>query len=54
LGPANVLYNQLAKKWNGKLNGIAQPPGTYVWFLSFTHHDTGNKINMKGITILIR
>lgn len=42
------------QKWDGKTNGVAQAAGTYVWFLSFTHHDTGKKVFMKGITILIR
>jgi gliding motility-associated-like protein len=42
------------RKWDGKTNGVAQAAGTYVWFLSFTHHDTGKKVFMKGITILIR
>jgi gliding motility-associated-like protein len=42
------------RKWDGKTNGIAQAAGAYVWFLSFTHHDTGKKVFMRGITILIR
>jgi gliding motility-associated-like protein len=42
------------KKWNGTFNGTAQPAGTYVWYLSFIHHDTGKKVFMKGFTILIR
>jgi gliding motility-associated-like protein len=42
------------KKWDGTTNGVAQAGGTYVWFLSFTHHDTGKKIFMKGLTVLIR
>jgi len=42
------------RKWDGRVNGAAQAAGTYIWFLSFTHHDTGKKVFMKGVTILIR
>jgi gliding motility-associated-like protein len=42
------------RKWDGRANGVAQAAGTYAWFLSYTHHDTGKKIFMKGITILVR
>jgi gliding motility-associated-like protein len=41
-------------RWNGKLNGIPQNPGVYVWFLSYTNHDTGKKIFQKGTVMLIR
>lgn len=41
-------------KWDGTVNGIMQPPGTYVWMLSYTHHDTGQKVFQKGTTVLIR
>jgi gliding motility-associated-like protein len=41
-------------KWNGTINGIPQPSGVYVWILRFTHHDTGQKHELKGTTMLIR
>jgi gliding motility-associated-like protein len=42
------------KKWDGSVKGIAEPSGVYVWFLRFTHHDTGKNFFMKGTTMLIR
>lgn len=41
-------------KWNGKFNGMDQPAGVYVWFLSYTNRDTGKKIFQKGTVMLIR
>ena len=41
-------------KWNGKINGIEQNAGVYVWFLEYTHRDTGQKVFQKGTTTLIR
>jgi gliding motility-associated-like protein len=42
------------EKWDGKINGVPQGSGVYVWFLSYTHHDTGEKNFQKGTTMLIR
>jgi hypothetical protein len=39
---------------NHVLNGVAQATGTYVWHLSFTHHDNDKKVLMNGYTIVIR
>jgi gliding motility-associated-like protein len=41
-------------KWDGKINGLEQPTGVYVWMLSYTHHDTGEKVFQKGTVVLIR
>lgn len=41
-------------KWDGILNGVAQPSGTYVWTLTYIHSDTGKKYVLKGTTVLIR
>lgn len=41
-------------KWDGKVQGVSQPAGVYVWHLQFTYRDTGEKVNMKGTTVLIR
>jgi gliding motility-associated-like protein len=42
------------RKWDGTFRGNPQDPGTYVWFLYYTHIETGSKIDMKGTTVLIR
>ena len=42
------------EKWNGKIKGIEQASGVYVWFLNYTHYDTGKKVFQKGTTTLIR
>lgn len=42
------------RKWDGRINGVLQNTGVYAWMLSYTHHDTGEKIFLKGTTLLIR
>jgi gliding motility-associated-like protein len=42
------------QKWNGTINGLQQGPGTYVWYLSYTHADNGKKFFLKGTSTLIR
>lgn len=42
------------KKWDGKINGILQPSGTYVWFLTYTDTDTKKIVTQKGTSVLIR
>ncbi len=42
------------EKWNGKIKGIEQGSGVFVWFLNYTHRDTGKKVFQKGTTMLIR
>jgi len=41
------------KKWDGKLNGIPQATGVYVWMLEY-NDERGKKISLKGTTVLIR
>jgi gliding motility-associated-like protein len=41
-------------RWDGKIKGITQAAGVYVWFLSYTHADTGQKVFQKGTTTLLR
>lgn len=58
------VYNRLGQlvfhatrpeeKWDGTLNGEQQPPGTFVWMLSYTDADTGQTFFTKGTTVLIR
>ena len=42
------------KKWDGKFRSIPMPPGIYVWTLRYTHHDTGQKHELKGTVMLVR
>jgi gliding motility-associated-like protein len=39
--------------WNGKINGVDQPSGIYIWVAGYTT-PKGIKKNVKGTTILIR
>ncbi|MFN4313172.1 MAG: gliding motility-associated C-terminal domain-containing protein [Chitinophagaceae bacterium] len=41
------------KKWDGRVNGIVQTTGVFVWYLSYTHRDTGERVFQKGTTTLI-
>jgi gliding motility-associated-like protein len=41
------------KKWNGKINGMDQDTGVYVWMLDYTDV-SGKRISLKGTTVLIR
>lgn len=42
------------RKWDGRVNGIPQGSGTYVWTLGYTNKDTGQPIFLSGTTVLIR
>ncbi|HUQ67029.1 MAG TPA: PKD domain-containing protein [Flavitalea sp.] len=44
---------QFNKGWDGRLNGIIQANGTYVWMVSGTDY-TGKKVMKKGTATLIR
>ena len=46
--------NSGLKKWDGRINGVLQNPGVYIWMLSYIHKDTGKKYFLKGSTTLIR
>jgi gliding motility-associated-like protein len=43
-----------ARKWDGTINGIAQPTGSYIWTLRYTDGSSGKKIFLRGISVLIR
>jgi gliding motility-associated-like protein len=45
--------SQFNKGWDGRINGIGQPNGTYVWMVSGTDY-TGKKVVKKGTATLIR
>ncbi len=40
-------------KWNGKVNGVLQASGAYVWILQYTDA-AGKRIKLKGTSILVR
>lgn len=42
------------KKWDGRINGIPQATGTYVWMLEYIHKDTKEKVFQRGTVTLIR
>lgn len=46
--------NDWTKKWDGRVNGDAQPAGTYVWYLEYTDGETNKHVFRKGTTVLIR
>jgi gliding motility-associated-like protein len=54
MGQLVFISNNLSKKWDGKFLGLPQDTGLFIWMLSYTHHDTGEKIFLKGTTLLIR
>jgi gliding motility-associated-like protein len=41
-------------KWDGKINGVLQPMGVYVWMLNYTNRDTNQQVFQKGTVTLIR
>jgi gliding motility-associated-like protein len=53
-GKTVFVYSVSNNAWNGKLNGVQQPPGIYSWSLSYTDPTTGISANRKGTVILIR
>ncbi len=54
VGQLVFISNSISKKWDGKFLGILQDTGLFIWMLSYTHHDTGEKIFLKGTTMLLR
>ena len=42
------------KKWDGNSRGLPMPSGIYIWTLRYTHRDTRQKHEMKGMALLIR
>ncbi len=41
-------------KWDGKINGVLQTTGVYVWLLSYINRDTKQPVFQKGTVTLIR
>ena len=48
------LSNDNVSKWEGKLSGVNQPTGTYVWTLDYIDKDSGKKVSLNGTSVLIR
>ncbi len=42
------------RKWDGKVDGLLQAPGVFVWMLEYTSSVTGERVFQKGTTTLIR
>lgn len=42
------------KKWDGRIQGIPQATGTFVWMLEYVHKDTKEKVFQRGTVTLIR
>ena len=54
MGQLVFISTNISKKWDGKFMGLPQDTGLFIWMLRYTHHDTGEKIFLKGTTLLIR
>jgi gliding motility-associated-like protein len=53
LGQLVFETNQWLKGWDGKLNGVAQPSGVYVWMVKGVDKDN-KKVELQGTVNLIR
>ncbi|MCX6317819.1 MAG: gliding motility-associated C-terminal domain-containing protein [Bacteroidetes bacterium] len=42
-----------SQKWDGRINGVDQNTGVYVWMLDYTDV-SGRRISLKGTSVLIR
>ncbi|RYY40061.1 MAG: T9SS type B sorting domain-containing protein [Chitinophagaceae bacterium] len=42
------------ESWDGRIKGIEQNTGTYVWFCRYIDRDTGAPVLRKGTVVLIR
>lgn len=45
--------SEINKGWDGRVNGVIQSNGTYVWMISGTDY-TGKRVQKRGTAILIR
>ncbi len=45
--------SEIGRGWNGMINGMIQPTGTYVWIIKATDY-TGKKVQRKGTATLVR
>ncbi|MEO6315048.1 MAG: gliding motility-associated C-terminal domain-containing protein [Chitinophagaceae bacterium] len=54
LGQLVFHSSDWTQKWDGKLKGSLQSTGTYAWMLRYTDHDSGQKVFLKGTSVLVR
>lgn len=54
LGQVIFETNDWTRRWDGTFNGQPQNAGVYVWMLSYTRKDTGEKFFKKGTALLVR
>jgi len=52
-GQLVFISRERTKKWDGRINGLLQQTGVYVWTLNYTDA-SGKKVSLKGTTTLIR
>ncbi len=52
----NIIFEtkDWTRKWDGRVSSLPQPSGTYIWTLDYTNRDNGQKVSLKGTTVLIR
>ncbi len=43
-----------SRKWDGRVNGMLQPSGTYVWTLDYMDITKKQRVSLNGTTVLIR
>lgn len=53
-GELVFLASDPNRKWDGKMNGIPQPPGVYAWMLAYIDAGTGKRVFLKGTVLLVR
>lgn len=53
-GQRVFLGTDWQQKWDGKVNGVPQDTGAYVWILDYINLTTGKHVTQKGTSILIR
>lgn len=54
LGQLVFFTKDWTRKWDGRVNGVLQQTGVYAWVLSYTHHDSGERVFLRGTTLLLR
>lgn len=52
-GQQVFVSRDYAQKWDGRINGVEQNSGVYVWMLDYTDV-SGRRVSLKGTSVLIR
>ncbi len=53
LGQRVFSSSDPSRGWDGNFQGVSQPPGAYVWTISYIDHSNNNH-SVKGTLVLIR